>query len=241
MEKSYKRSFSYMFSAKNWQKEAGILFAILFIINIFTSTLILDIVVNFKDLKHSLLTTQNFAVNLLTPVMTILWFFISGYLARCTYAIIKNADGTLENLPKWSEDFFGNFILGAKKYGASMAVFTLLLPTVVLLGIPFLIFLLIGFALDRIFCEEFHFNSYIKWGRAFNLIKNNFGLYWGIFITEIFLMIIYLALAILLYGLRLPAFIIALLFSAYEAYWAYITAFLEGIIGTNSREKAEII
>ena len=241
MEKSYKRSFSYMYSASNWRKEAGILFAILFVINIFVATLILDIITNFKDLKHSILVNQSFAVNLLTPVMAILGFFICGYLARCTRAVIKNEDGNFEFLPKWSENFFGNFLLGTKRYGAYMAVFTLILPTFVLLGIPFLIFLLIGLALERIFCEDFHFDSYLKWSAAFHLIGNNFCLYLKIMLTEIFFTLLCVAISIILYWLKLPALIIALIISAYEVYVSYITAFLNGIIGTVSKKKAEII
>lgn len=229
MEKSVGNAFFYMFKDEGWLKKAGILTLLFFVIFIIFYSLVSTFPM---ILKHPKALNPNMElIRLASPVASLIVFFISGYLSKCTHNVIHS--NTQENilLPDWQDNFFNYFIIGAKRTGSYAGVFVLLLPTILLLGIPFIIFWFLRISLGKIFCTEFKFDSYFKWEQAFELIKNNVGLYIGIFLIILVLNLLDSLLFIALLYFKVPNNLSAIISAITTTYLCFVFAYFIGIVG----------
>lgn len=229
MEKSVKNAFLYMFKDKDWFKKAGILTLLYFFIFAVFCKEISVLPFLLHNSKEANLTIQ--ALRIVSPITTIIVFFILGYMSKCTQNVINNNGQENILLPNWNDKFFNYFIIGAKRAGSKMGVFVLLLPTILLLGIPFVIFWLLSIPLGRIFCTEFKFEAYFKWREGYKLIKNNVRLYLFVLITMIFLNALSVILLIVLFYSKIPSDFNALILAIISTYISFFFAYLLGIVG----------
>lgn len=229
MEKSVKNAFLYMFKDKDWDKQIGILTFLFFIIfAIFYKEISLIPLLATKN-KEANLTMQ--AIRIITPIVTIITFFMLGYITKCTHNVINSTNQEIILLPDWNDDFFSYFVLGAKRAASKMGVFILLLPTILLLGIPFIIFGFLCIPLGRIFCTEFKFESYFKWKEGYELIKNNVGLYIWILIIMLILNLLSTLLVIVLLYFKIESSLSAIISAIITTYLSLVFAYLLGIVG----------
>lgn len=241
MDKTFGKAFSYMFKDEDWRGKAGILFVMYLVVSVFVCTFISSLVLVSGNLKDPSIAQTNNALNMMMPICDILIFFIVGYLARCTHNVIKNDGSFAITLPKWGDGFLNNFIIGGKQTGAYLAVLCLILPSVLILGIPFLIFWFLSLALYRLFCEDFKFDSYFAWKQAFELVRNNLKLYIGVILTVIFLNLFLLCIVAPLFYFKISSSLIAILMAAYATYQALIIAYLRGIIGETRHASEPVV
>lgn len=238
MEKSFGNAFTYMFKDKDFKKKIGILSIFLFIIFAFFGYAIYLSILIAHNPKDVALKIKEPIINLLSPIITIIMFFVSGYIFKCTHNVIKsNAEEETILLPNWQDDFFSYFMIAAKKCGSILGIYTLLIPTILLLGIPFIIFFILILALERIFCEEFKFDSFFKWKEAFQLIKNNIGLYISIILTLLLFGLINFVLIFTMFKFKVHFVLIAIIMTLFNSYIVLVGAYLEGIVGEKKKTK----
>lgn len=245
MKKSISKSFTYMFKEEGWASKLGYIFvlnAILWIVFCFFISKIIFLVSNNINPKFFPLLGK---IALSLPIIffflfgfTILYFIV-GYLAKCTQNVINYKEG-IPVLPEERNNLLNCFILGAKKMGAIKAIQVLIQPINFLLGIPTLIFLILQPALNRIFCAEFNFDSFILWKKAGEIIRKNSWLFVSIVLLEFLLNIFKLVLIVGLFIFKIHFAIIALILSAYGTYIAFVAAYLDAIIGEPKEVKEEI-
>jgi len=224
MDKSILKSFTYMFDANDRAFKISIL-VMLYLPIAYFSYVMMTIKANGATPQ---LNYGNIVIFFFIVWLTSL--FATGYLAKCTQNIILfNGDQPFD-MPNWEDNFIGYLVIGFKK-GVSVFVTTLvLLPTVILLAIPLLIYSFIYPALDNIFCSEFKFNSYFSWKKAFSIIASNNKLYYSI-LGLLFLLSI---ARNLFYLLKLPAGLFIFLLAIFMAYLSLISAYWIGIINRGS-------
>lgn len=242
MEKSIKKSFSYMFKEEGWTSKAGYIFILCLIIWIILCFLIANIIflaVNHINPKSFIL--QDY-ITLFTPIIFFILFglpisyFISGYFAKCTQNVINYKPG-IPVLPERKNNLLNGYILGAKKIGAIRAIQVLIQPLNICLGIPTLILMILKPALNRNFCTEFKFNSYLQWEKATELIGKNGWLYTAILLWETLFGILTLTLIIMLFFLKINFAIIAIVLALYITYIAFVTAYMEALVGEPKKVK----
>lgn len=237
MNKTFKNAFIYMFKDEKWYPKIG--FLLLFLIPFwgavcYTLSLFYPLYTKYKHHQsHELNTAIAFFVALVLLCLFggIVYSIILGYLSKCTQNIIKSTQIENEILPSWKGNLLSNYILGAKKLGARNALMILIRPLNIALLIPMLVFYLLKPALNRIFCEEFKFDSYIQWVKASDLIGDNFGLYLIIIILEFLYGLSLLTLFIVLLIFKIHFALTALCLSIYSTYALLTGAYLEAIIG----------
>lgn len=236
MEKSIKKAFSYMFKEEGWASKIGYIFILCLIIWVTLCCFIANIIflaVNQINPKSFIL--QDY-ITLFTPIIFLLLFglpinsFIGGYFAKCTQNVINYKPG-IPVLPERKNNFLNCYILGAKKVGAIRAIQILIHPLDICLGIPTLILLILKPALNRIFCTEFKFNSFLQWEKATELIGKNGWLFTAILLWETLFGIITLTLLIILFFMKINFVIIAIVLALCITYIAFVTAYMEALIG----------
>lgn len=237
MKKSIGNAFLFMFKDKDWYKKAGILAVLYFIVYVIACSAISILPTLLQHTKEANLNAQ--MIRLLMPIGTLITFFIIGYITKCTHNVINNNGQENILLPDWKDDFFNYFILGAKRIGGRMGVCVLLLPTILLLGIPFLIFWLLTIPLGRIFCTEFEFDSYFKWKKAYELIKNNIGLYVWIFLIMLMINLMNILLFVALFYFKVTSGLNAIIMAITTTYLALVFAYLVGIVGDKKQLTLE--
>lgn len=237
MKKSIDRAFLYMFKDKDWYKKAGILAVLYFIVYVIVCSAISILPPLLQHAKEANLNTQ--MIRLSMPIATLITFFIIGYLTKCTHNVINNNGQEDILLPNWKDDFLNYFILGAKRIGGRMGVCVLLLPTILLLGVPFLIFWLLSIPLGRIFCTEFKFDSYFKWNKAYELIKNNVGLYICILLIMLIINLFSILLFVALFYFKVTSGLNAIILTITTTYLSLVFAYLIGIVGDKKQLTLE--
>lgn len=219
MEKKISNAFTYMFKDSEWKYKMLIL-VLLTVPSVYQSYL--------KDIKH---IKEPQILLLIAVIFTSI--LISGYVAKCIQNIIfSNAENNIQ-LPAWEDNFWGYFVIGIKKILASLLIVIALIPASILI-VPLIIFIFISIVLERIFCEEFNMTSYFQWGKAFDLIKQNPRKYIQILLTYIPLVIILGIITLLFF--KTPFILVVL--PVVTSYYALVSAYLKGIIGS---EPVEVI
>lgn len=245
MKKSISKAFTYMFKEEGWASKLGYIFflnAILWLVFCFFIDKIIFLVANNINPRFLPLSSK---IALFSPIVFLFLFgftilyFIVGYLAKCTQNIINYKEG-IPVLPERRNNLLNCFILGAKKMGAIKAIQVLIQPINFLLGIPTLIFIILEPALNRIFCAEFDFGSFIQWKKAGELIRKNGWLFVTVLLLEFLFNIVKLILIIGLFIFKIHFSIIALILSAYGTYIAFVAAYLDALIGEPKKIKEQI-
>lgn len=225
MEKSIQNAFTYMFKDNEWTYKLFILM-MLYLPGAYYSSITTGL--NVEAIKSNI----NFNAVIIGIVVSAISVTIStGYLAKCTHNIIKN-EGEAFRMPCWEDDFFSYFFIGIKKGFAIFITSLLLLPTIILLAIPLLIFSFIFLALDNIFCVDFKLDAYFAWKKAFSIIVSNNKLYYII----LFLGFILSLVPSVFYLIKLPTIIFSLLFAACMTYTALVYAYLIGIVNRDGED-----
>jgi len=237
MEKSISKAFSYMFKDKDWFKKAGILVFLYFFIFALLFSEISVLPMLLKHNKEANLTSQ--ALRFIMPIATLMAFFITGYISKCTQNVIKNNGQENILLPNWQDNFFNYFIIGAKRAGSRAGIYVLLLPTIFLLGIPVIIFWFLSIPLGKIFCSEFKFDSYFKWKEGYELIKNNVGLYISILLIFLNLNLLSSLLIVGLFYFKVPNGLSAIILAITSTYLCLVSAYLVGIVGDKKKLELE--
>lgn len=235
MEKSVKNAFIYIFQDKDWIKKTSILAVFFFFLYAFLFKEISLLPLLLQHNKEANLTQQ--ALRIVSPILTLISFFATGYISKCTQNVINN---TQENilLPDWEDDFFNYFVIAAKRIGSRLGVYILLLPTILLLGIPFIIFWFLSLPLGKIFCSEFKFESYFKWKEAYELIKNNIGLYISILLILINLNLLITLLTVILLCLKVSNNLCSIILAMVSTYTTLVAAYLIGIVGNKKSSES---
>lgn len=244
MEKSLGKAFSYMFKEQGWASKLGYIFilcTILWLLFCCFISNIIFLVVNHINPKFFTLSNN---ISLFSPIilfflfgLTIL-YFMTGYFAKCTQNVINYKEG-IPVLPERRNNLLNCYILGAKKMGAIRAIQILIQPINILLGIPSLILMVLEPALNRIFCTEFNFNSYIQWRKAAEIIAKNSWLFVSILLLEFLFGTLIIILIIVLFILKINFAIIALILASYTTYIAFVQAYMEALIGETKNIKEE--
>lgn len=108
----------------------------------------------------------------------IIGLIVYGYFYSVINSVIENDGEDDIVLPKF--DFAGDFFKGLKASAATFVVsFIIGLISAFTLYIPMIIFLFLLPAIMWIFAEQNTFGSFFAWGRAFEIIKENFIKYIG--------------------------------------------------------------
>lgn len=233
MEKSISNAFTFMFKDPDWVYKLGILLML-------HAAPGICLAFNFPeslDLQtHSLSLFVSTISQFLIPsiiLYMILYPFIMGYVSKSTQNVIKTTKNEPVFLPNWEDNFFSYFIIGIQKSFAIFLLSLLLIPGMILLCIPVLIYGFIALALDNIFCSDFKVISYFKWGKAFKIVSSNVGLYIIIFIIALFLGLSVIFVQNLHTFFKMSNIFIVFFQSAFSIYTLLVMAYLTGMIGIN--------
>lgn len=248
MQKTIGNAFNYMFKDKDWFiKFAGVVLLLMIMYSpfLFLVQQFINFCINNSSLSHNikpptpaLSDILSFCIPLLIILfISIIYYFVEGYFARCTQNIIKNYTEQPAILPEFKNNFFNSYLTGAKKYAAIRAIFTLIQPANICLFIPSLLLSLMKPALTRLYCNEFEFETYFKWKEAYELISKNVGLYIAIVIIEILFMLSLFAFLSTLFIFKIHVALISLLVAIYSAYIFFVDAYLEAIVGEPKKSR----
>lgn len=242
MEKSMKKSFSYMFKEEGWASKTVYLFILSLIIWIILCSVIDNVIFLITNhINPKSFTSQNY-ITLFSPLIFFILFglpiayFMTGYFAKCTQNIINYKPG-IPVLPERRNNLLNCYILGAKKMGAIKAIQALMQPLNIFLGIPTLIFMVLEPALNRIFCVEFKFDSFLQWEKATQLIGKNGWLFIAILLLESIFGTLTLTLLIIFFILKMNFVLIAIILALYTTYIAFVKAYMEALIGEPKQIK----
>lgn len=239
MEKKISNAFTYMFKDEDWKYKISIFTGLSFI-----PCLLLQII-NLIS-KHPIIPNPLFLGVFAIFSIIILFssiFLLIGYTSKCIQNIVFSDGAETALLPKWEDNFNNYYSIGAKKISGVILIGLALIPSVLLLGIPFLIFYILLLALDQTFCTKFKVSSYFAWKEAMNLIKANVGQYIIIILLYFIFTVIFNAVFNILFFIcgSVPSFgvvsICIILESIIMAYIALMEAFLIGIIGGDYNRK----
>lgn len=249
MQKTVGNAFNYMFKDKDWcTKFAGVVLLLIIMYGpfLFLVQQFIYFCINNSSLNHSIKPPMpalsdilSFCIPLLIIILfiSIIYYFVEGYFARCTQNIIKNDTEQPAFLPEFKNNFFNSYLTGAKKYAAVRAIFTLIQPANICLFIPSLLLSLMKPALNRLYCNEFEFEAYFKWKEAYELISKNAGLYIAIVIIEILFTVSMFVFLIMFFIFKIHVALISLFMAIYSAYIFFVEAYLEAIVGESKKSS----
>lgn len=242
MEKSITKSFSYMLKEEGWASKVGYMFILSLILWIVLCSVIDNVIFLITNhINPKSFTLQNY-LTLFSPIVFFVLFglpiayFVTGYFAKCTQNVINYKPG-IPVLPERRNNLLNCYILGAKKMGAIKAIQALIQPLNIFLGIPTLILMILEPALNRIFCAEFKFDSFLQWEKATQLIGKNGWLFTAILLWEFLFGTLTLILLITFFILKMNFIIIALILALYTTYIAFVKAYMEALIGEPKKIK----
>lgn len=233
MEKNVKTAFTYFLSDPEWKYKFTILSMLYF------PSAFFFYVCNPK--VSSILHYPSSLVIMLLIAMFALFaatsFFAFGYGAKCIQNVIFADENTTDILPKWEDNSLTFLNIAFKKSMAILFIGLALIPGIILLAIPILIFNLIYLALDNIFSRNFDMKSYFAWKKAFAIIKSDFGQYVQVFFISIAMSIA----SSILTNLSSSIPILVVIIPIYFAYMLLVNAYLIGILGHNYQDEDSLM
>ena len=247
MENKISSAFTYMFKDSDWRYK-------MLILGLFQAPMAVYYAMYINLSKASNMIPawlMNPSIGVLVLIISIIFMlFSSGYWLRCIQSIMNlNPIQGQDLLPSW-EDNFGSYTKISLKFVSAYIVAGLILWIPFLLVIPQWIFGIIFPALVVLFCREQNLMAFLRWGKAFKLIGNNRGLYFGCLLAMILSSILFalVYIPITFYVSMHPTsplatnystiYVFAILIDILSVYFSLVSAGLIGLIGRNCYEES---
>lgn len=230
MQKSISNAFTFMFKEEGWKFKLGVLVGLL------VPYMYVSVGFQAKDITENIVI---FCTLLIIGLSTFL--ACSGYVAKLIQNLIFNKS-TPSFLPEWEDNFLQYPKIATAKAFGTFLIGLVLVPSIILLAIPILIYAYINLAVENIFCTEFNFKAYFSWKKAIELIKENPAEYFKLFITFLAIAILNNLILVLIQHLTLdPSYVTlgVLVSSVTTAYSMLVIGYLVGLVSQQREARVE--